>query len=68
MEITTPLLPAKRGYVEVIDENGEHVYRRIETEETRKVDTLESEKADKTEAQAVWESMAAAIQEGVESA
>ena len=49
MEITTPLLPAKRGYVEVIDENGEHVYKRIETEETRKVDALESEKADKTE-------------------
>ena len=68
MEITIPLLPAKRGYVEVINESGEHVYRRIETEETRKVDALETEKADKTEVEAVWESMAAAIQEGVESA
>lgn len=68
MEITTPLLPAKRGCVEVIDENGEHVYRRIETEETQKVEALETEKADKTEVEAVWESMAAAYQEGVQTA
>ena len=27
MEITYPLLPPKAGYVEVIDENGEHVYQ-----------------------------------------
>lgn len=30
--IQNPLLPSKRGYVEVIDENGNHVY--TPTEET----------------------------------
>lgn len=68
MAIIKPTLPPLSGYVEVIDENGEHVYRRIETEETRKLDALETEKADKTEVQAVWESMAAAYQEGVQTA
>lgn len=24
--IKTPILPAKAGYVEIVDENGEHVY------------------------------------------
>ena len=26
MELSTPQLPAKAGYVEIIDENGNHVY------------------------------------------
>ena len=26
MELSTPTLPAKAGYVEIIDENGNHVY------------------------------------------
>lgn len=27
MPITKPLLPPKAGYVEVIDKNGDHVYK-----------------------------------------
>lgn len=27
MELSTPTLPAKAGYVEIIDENGNHVYK-----------------------------------------
>ena len=26
MELSTPTLPAKAGYVEIVDENGNHVY------------------------------------------
>ena len=26
MVVTTPQLPAKAGYVEIVDENGNHVY------------------------------------------
>ena len=32
MVVTTPQLPAKAGYVEIIDENGNHVY--ASTQET----------------------------------
>ena len=32
MELSTPTLPAKAGYVEIIDENGNHVY--VPTQET----------------------------------
>ena len=27
MAITKPMLPPKAGYVEVVDENGNHVYK-----------------------------------------
>jgi len=27
MALSTPILPARAGYVEIINENGEHVYR-----------------------------------------
>ena len=27
MALSTPTLPAKAGYVEIIDENGNHVYK-----------------------------------------
>jgi hypothetical protein len=39
--ITTPQLPPKAGYIEVIDGNGEHVYQKIETEQDRQIDTVE---------------------------
>ena len=32
MELSTPTLPAKAGYVEIVDENGNHVY--VPTQET----------------------------------
>ena len=32
MELSTPQLPAKAGYVEIVDENGNHVY--VPTQET----------------------------------
>lgn len=34
--ITKPLLPPKAGYVEVIDENGNHVYKPTKQTETQK--------------------------------
>lgn len=49
--ITKPLLPPKAGYVEVIDENGKHVYKPVP--------------GNKKEQDVTWESMAAAIREGV---
>lgn len=71
--ITKPMLPPKAGYVEVIDENGNHVYK--PTQETMeklkaedRVATLENDKAEKAEVQAVWDSMAAAYSEGVNRA
>lgn len=32
--ITRPQLPPKKGYVEVVDDNGEHVYKAVEDEDT----------------------------------
>lgn len=32
MALSTPTLPAKAGYVEIVDENGNHVY--VPTQET----------------------------------
>lgn len=47
--ITKPLLPPKVGYVEVIDENGKHVYKPVPWEKEK----------------VTWETMASAIREGV---
>lgn len=38
--ITKPQLPPKAGYVEVLDSQGNHVYKKIETPETQKLDEL----------------------------
>ena len=42
--IITPNLPAKAGYVEIIDENGNHVY--APTQETIDRERIEKELAD----------------------
>ena len=41
--ITKPLLPPKAGYVERINEAGDHIYVRVETEETHRLSDLESD-------------------------
>ena len=41
--ITQPTLPPREGYVERVTEIGEHIYVRVETEETRRLTSLESE-------------------------
>ena len=72
--ITNPQLPPKAGYVEVIDENGNHVYRPTpETAEQLKKDA-ELEELRKTvkelseQSTSVYDEMAAAYQEGVNQA
>lgn len=68
MTITTPLLPPKAGYVEVINENGEHVYEptpetlRAQEEWTKRDAEIDAKIA------AIYDEMAAAYQEGVEQA
>ena len=44
MIVTTPQLPAKAGYVEIIDENGNHVY--APTQETIDRERIEKDLAD----------------------
>lgn len=43
--ITKPQLPPKAGYVEVLDSQGNHVYKKIETPETRQLDELTAQLA-----------------------
>lgn len=45
--INQPTLPAKAGYVEIIDENGNHVY--VPTQETLDRERLEKDVADNKE-------------------
>lgn len=47
--ITKPLLPPKAGYVEVIDSNGNHVYKKVETPESKQLDALTSQLSMMTE-------------------
>lgn len=54
MEIRRPILPPKAGYVEVIDESGNHVYKPTQEIEERlalnaRVATMETGKADQTD-------------------
>lgn len=32
MVVTNPILPPKKGYVEDVSPNGEHYYKKVETE------------------------------------
>lgn len=68
MAITKPKLPPKYGYVEVINEDGEHVYaptpKTLEDENRKRA--LEAQLLNAQ--QAVYDEMAAAYQEGVEQA
>lgn len=65
--ITRPLLPPRAGYVEVIDENGNHVYK--PTPETEAKIQQEAElRALQTELTAMYDEMAAAYKEGVDQA
>lgn len=66
--IVNPILPAKAGYVEVIDENGNHVYK--PTSETLKAQKEKEEMYNEIDAKiaSVYDEMAAAYQEGVEQA
>ena len=41
--ITKPLLPPKAGYIERVTETGEHIYVRVETEETHRLTDLETD-------------------------
>lgn len=41
--ITKPLLPPKAGYIERVTETGEHIYVRVETEETARLTNLEAD-------------------------
>lgn len=47
MVVTTPQLPAKAGYVEIVDEVGNHVY--VPTQETLDRERLEKDVADNKE-------------------
>lgn len=40
MAITRPQLPPKAGYVEVVDENGTHVYKRVITPEVKEQEDI----------------------------
>ena len=44
MALSTPTLPAKAGYVEIIDENGNHVY--TPTQETIDRERIEKDLSD----------------------
>ena len=47
MAITNPLLPPKAGYVEVVDENGNHVYKPTrETQERLELEAVYQQKID----------------------
>lgn len=41
--ITKPTLPPKAGYIERVTETGEHIYVRVETEETHRLTDLETD-------------------------
>lgn len=66
MAVSKPQLPPKAGYVE-IEENGQRVYKKVETETGQKLMELDQNKAEKTEVEAVWTELAAAYTEGVNS-
>lgn len=60
--ITNPLLPPRAGYVEVIDEKGNHVYRPTQEIKERlalnaRVATMETGKAEQTEVDELHEAL-----------
>ena len=62
MPITKPQLPPKAGYVEVIDEDGNHVYKATTETEAQ----LKREEQQKRELMdAIYDDLATAIREGV---
>lgn len=62
MPITKPQLPPKAGYVEVVDENGNHVYKATAETEAQ----LKREEQQKRELMdAIYDDLATAIREGV---
>ena len=65
--ITRPLLPPKAGYVEVIDENGNHVYKPTPETERRLKQEAELQTL-VTEITGVYDELAAAYMEGVNQA
>ena len=38
-----PILPFKKGYIEVLDSNGHHTYKKVENPTETRVETLESD-------------------------
>lgn len=64
MPITKPTLPARAGYVEVTDENGNRVYK--PTKETE--EKLQMQAKMQSMPEEVYAEMAKAYQEGVEHA
>lgn len=52
MAIIKPQLPPKAGYVEVVDENGNHVYKKVQSE---------------SDTDSIWSELDAAYREGVDS-
>lgn len=64
MPITKPTLPARAGYVEVTDENGNRVYK--PTKETE--EKLQMQEKMQAMPEEVYAEMAKAYQEGVEQA
>lgn len=62
MPITKPQLPPKAGYVEVVDENGNHVYKATaETEAQLKREAQQKQELLDT----IYNDLATAIREGV---
>lgn len=62
MLISEPLLPPKAGYVEVVDENGNHVYKATAKTEAQ----LKREAQQKQELlDTIYNDLATAIREGV---
>lgn len=65
MVVTRPQLPARAGYVEIINENGEHVYKPTqETIDKQNQEQLVSDLQNKLlEANAVIDAMLGSIQD-----
>lgn len=38
-----PILPFKKGYIEVVDSNGNHTYKKVENSTETRVETLETD-------------------------
>lgn len=41
--ISTPQLPPKAGYIEVVGRDGSHSYKKIETEEAQKMTLMQAQ-------------------------
>lgn len=38
-----PILPFKKGYIEVVDSNGNHTYKKVEDSTETRMETLETD-------------------------